>query len=230
MPKDRRRIDPRNLLRPRRGRVPRHARYRKLDILEVGVNGNRSEIKTFYQYYNRDSFFLKVMQIEGNHYGEVYYGTTYQYVYTDLEGERHIGVGVQAPQNSHSALQVPYGLVGIGRSSNYIEHLLIAYPVSTSPNTRVWSPIIPNSQIIVSSYASPSNKSGWTWTIVGGRSSCSSILRRNYPSSSSSSSSYSLCSSSSSASYITAKRSLYLLSPIVGGRSKWPTNPAVLCR
>lgn len=97
------------------------------------------------------------MQTQDATYGGTYYGAEFTYVYTDLDGSRHPGVGVQAPQNAHSALQMPYGLVGIGRSSNYIEHLSISYPVAAKPHTRVWSPIIPNSQIIIKSHMKDSS-------------------------------------------------------------------------
>ncbi|MDR3736822.1 MAG: VCBS repeat-containing protein [Acidobacteriaceae bacterium] len=130
----------------------------KVDILVVTPNGDKNTLNTYYQYYNRDSFFLKVMQLQKEDYGSVFYGAQFSYTYTDLEGSRHIGVGFQAPQNSHSALQLPYGIVGIGRSSNYIEHLYVSYPVSVSPNYHVWSPIIPNSQIIIKSYMKNGNK------------------------------------------------------------------------
>lgn len=119
---------------------------------------NKHFINGYYQYFNRDAFVLKVMQVQDESYGGIYYGAEFTYIYTDLDGSRHAGVGVQAPQNAYSALQMPYGLVGIGRSSNYIEHLSISYPVKTNPSTRVWSPIIPNSQIIIKSHMSNADK------------------------------------------------------------------------
>jgi len=131
----------------------------KVDIITVTLASDY-QLRSYYQYYNRDSFFLKVMQLQNEDYSGVFYGTTFSYVYTDLGGTQHTAVGVQAPQNSHSALNMPYGLVGIGRSSNYIEHLHIAYPVSASPNDRVWTPIIPNSQIIIKPDMSDSSRYG----------------------------------------------------------------------
>ena len=132
--------------------------YSKPDILLTEENNEKTSIMGYYQYFNRDAFFLKVMQIKDASYGGIYYGAEFTYVYTDLNGGRHAGVGIQSPQTAYSALQVPYGLVGIGRSSNYIEHLSITYPVLDSPNIRVWSPIIPNSQIIIKSHMGASNK------------------------------------------------------------------------
>ena len=133
--------------------------HRRLDILTVEkTSENKYLMRGYYQYLNRDSFFLKVLQVQNENYGGVYYGTEFTYTYTDLNGERYAGIGIQAPQNAHLALQLPYGLVGIGRSSNYIEHLHISYPVSSQPSTRVWSPIIPNSQIIIKPYMESSNK------------------------------------------------------------------------
>eukprot|EP00826_Nyctotherus_ovalis_P021807 TRINITY_DN1710_c0_g1_i3.p1 TRINITY_DN1710_c0_g1~~TRINITY_DN1710_c0_g1_i3.p1 ORF type:complete len:379 (+),score=88.74 TRINITY_DN1710_c0_g1_i3:753-1889(+) len=130
----------------------------KPDILLVEKEGETHYIKGYYQYFNRDAFILKVMQLQDTSYGGIYYGTEFTYIYTDLDGSRHAGIGVQAPQNAYSALQMPYGLVGIGRSSNYIEHLSISYPVNVNPNNRVWSPIIPNSQVIIKSGMTNSKK------------------------------------------------------------------------
>lgn len=98
------------------------------------------------------------MQVQDKSYGGIYYGAEFTYIYTNLDGSRNAGVGVQAAQNAYSALQMPYGLIGIGRSSNYIEHLTISYPVNESPNSRVWSPIIPNSQIIIKSHMESAKK------------------------------------------------------------------------
>lgn len=131
---------------------------RNIDILLVGKDNGKQKMIGYYQYYNRDSFFLKVKQLQNENDGDLYYGAEFTYIYTDLEGVRHVGVGFQVPQNSYTPLQVPYGLIGIGRSSNYIEHLNIVYSVSMSPNSRVWSPIIPNSQIIIKSFSSNSKE------------------------------------------------------------------------
>jgi len=47
------------------------------------------------------------------------------------------------------ALQMPYAFMGIGRSNNYVELFYGATSVSSSLGSQMWTPIIPNSQLIV---------------------------------------------------------------------------------
>jgi len=46
-------------------------------------------------------------------------------------------------------LQLPYAYMGIGRSNNYLEKLYAATSVDAKPSSRMWTPIIPNSQLVV---------------------------------------------------------------------------------
>ena len=47
------------------------------------------------------------------------------------------------------ALQMPYAFMGIGRSNNYVEIFYAATAVSSSLGKQMWTPIIPNSQLVV---------------------------------------------------------------------------------
>jgi len=46
-------------------------------------------------------------------------------------------------------LQLPYAYMGIGRSNNYLEKLHAGTSVRAKPASRMWTPIIPNSQLVV---------------------------------------------------------------------------------
>lgn len=53
------------------------------------------------------------------------------------------------PTSGYNRLGRPYNIYGIGRTNSYIEELYVAMP-RRRDNTKVWSPIIPNSYLIIS--------------------------------------------------------------------------------
>jgi len=55
---------------------------------------------------------------------------------------------------------MPYAYLGIGRSNNYIETFTAAYSIGGSRSIRIWTPIIPNSQLII--FAPEENVNNWT--------------------------------------------------------------------
>ncbi len=64
----------------------------------------------------------------------------------------HLNQGVQLPQSAYSPLDVPYMFLGLGRTNNYLEHFNFGIPKAFSSNDiqkKEWSPIIPNSQLII---------------------------------------------------------------------------------
>jgi integrin alpha FG-GAP repeat containing protein 1 len=50
--------------------------------------------------------------------------------------------------------------MGIGRSNNYVESFTAAFAIGGKRSIRVWTPIIPNSQLFV--FASEANADNWT--------------------------------------------------------------------
>lgn len=104
-----------------------------------------------------DAFFLKAMTLntepEGNdsaqYFGDVCIGCNYRMVVTDLQDRKFILLGNQAFQATYSSLMLPYAFLGVGRSNNYIEYLYVASSVEGHKSERMWTPIIPNSQLIV---------------------------------------------------------------------------------
>ena len=45
-------------------------------------------------------------------------------------------------------LQLPYCFIGLGRTNNYIENLKVTLPIKHD-QSKEWTPIIPNSQLII---------------------------------------------------------------------------------
>jgi len=55
---------------------------------------------------------------------------------------------------------MPYSYVGVGRSNNYVESFTAAYSIGGTRSIRVWTPIIPNSHLIV--FSPERNVNNWT--------------------------------------------------------------------
>nr|CAG4643828.1 EOG090X03KG [Lepidurus arcticus] len=107
-----------------------------------------------------DATFIKVLVLTGRCYtncthGKIPYGTnlpgpTITYKTTTSSGDWQMAVAAQMSQNAHVALQLPYAIFGLGRTSNFIEFLevgLCYYDLER--RTREWAQIIPNSQMII---------------------------------------------------------------------------------
>nr|XP_046256127.1 T-cell immunomodulatory protein isoform X2 [Scatophagus argus] len=58
----------------------------------------------------------------------------------------------QLSQSAHFSLQLPYTVLGLGRSANFLDHLFVGIPRpsgETDIRKQEWTAIIPNSQLIV---------------------------------------------------------------------------------
>ena len=44
---------------------------------------------------------------------------------------------------------MPYSFIGVGRSNNYVENFYAAISINGKRAMRMWTPIIPNSQLVV---------------------------------------------------------------------------------
>uniref|UniRef100_A0A9L0SP92 Integrin alpha FG-GAP repeat containing 1 n=1 Tax=Equus caballus TaxID=9796 RepID=A0A9L0SP92_HORSE len=61
----------------------------------------------------------------------------------------------QLSQSAHLALQLPYSVLGLGRSANFLDHLYVGIPRPSGEKSirkQEWTAIIPNSQLIVIPY------------------------------------------------------------------------------
>ena len=123
------------------------------DILMVQHNkeADRNEIIAIVNNNKKESFFIKSKIINSVYQkGETLYnGCTIRAVLTDLDDEKYIAVGQQVTQNSYGTLSLPYSYIGIGRSNNYIERFTVGIMIEGKLKIRTWSPIIPNSQLVV---------------------------------------------------------------------------------
>ena len=128
----------------------------QLDLLINRKIGNEFKINAYFNVEAYDGFFLKTLttkSIENFFSHEI--GTNYRYYVTDLKGERNLRVGVQHSQTSGMNLELPYSFMGIGPSYNYVENFHVistSFSNITDSNVKMFTPIIPNSQLLVYNY------------------------------------------------------------------------------
>jgi len=125
-----------------------------LDIL-VLTNSQENSTKRIYAVYNNffnDAFFLKTMGLNGvwsefqkpKPYGVNFPGATWKYTISELNGDKKVFTGVQLRQSGNLALQTPYILFGLGRTSNYIEEIYMGI----APSFHMWIQAIPKAQVV----------------------------------------------------------------------------------
>jgi len=148
-----------------------------LDIL-VMCNGpksstNKTNVRSIQAVYNNffnDAFFLKAMSLNGaggllskpKPYGVNYPGGVFKFTVSDLSGTKRVTQGVQLHQSGNLALQTPYILFGLGRTSNYIEEIFMGVTINNGGNNwHMWICIIPNSQLVGFPYKSD-DPDNWT--------------------------------------------------------------------
>lgn len=126
------------------------------------------KIKSYYANYNFDSFFLKSENFMKQYwYSTFIIGTTYRFITTNLDGSRRLDVAQQNSQTNSLCLSLPYAFIGIGRSNNYIENFHVISPTFTDTNNYVvFTPIIPNSQLLVSENLTEKNTLNWTLDLI----------------------------------------------------------------
>lgn len=112
-----------------------------------------------------DSFFMKALMLNSeqtkadNTYTNTTPGASYRFVITDTNDIKLALVGAQAFQSGYNSLHLPYSFIGIGRSNNYIETFTASTAVNGKRAKRMWTPIIPNSQMII--FAESSDVVSW---------------------------------------------------------------------
>uniref|UniRef100_W5LPW0 Integrin alpha FG-GAP repeat containing 1 n=1 Tax=Astyanax mexicanus TaxID=7994 RepID=W5LPW0_ASTMX len=85
-------------------------------------------------------------------------------MYTSVDSNGYLkNASGQLSQSAHLSLQLPYTVLGLGRSANFLDHLFVGIPRPPEvKDTRKqeWTAIIPNSQLIVIPY--PNSQPHWS--------------------------------------------------------------------
>jgi len=127
-------------------------------------------IQAIYNNFFNDAFFLKAMSLNGvgglltkpKPYGVDFPGGVFKFTVSSLDGSKGIKQGVQLHQSGNLALQTPYILFGLGRTSNYIEEIFMGVSINNQgDHWHLWICIIPNSQLVGIPYK-PDDPDNWT--------------------------------------------------------------------
>ena len=88
-------------------------------------------------------------------------GATFRYIVTNKKGSRHMDISYQLTQTSDMNIPLPYSIMGLDDTNNYVEYFqtisgnIIKKKVSTKNSERNYkenTPIIPNTQMMISKY------------------------------------------------------------------------------
>eukprot|EP00362_Geleiidae_sp_MMETSP1317_P000891 CAMPEP_0201283638 /NCGR_PEP_ID=MMETSP1317-20130820/33029_1 /ASSEMBLY_ACC=CAM_ASM_000770 /TAXON_ID=187299 /ORGANISM="Undescribed Undescribed, Strain Undescribed" /LENGTH=166 /DNA_ID=CAMNT_0047600601 /DNA_START=119 /DNA_END=616 /DNA_ORIENTATION=- len=129
-----------------------------LDILVSTESDNEIEseriatIDSFYNNFLHDAYTLKAVMTNGyseDDYSSVYHSANFKITITELDTSKHELAGAQQPHSTYINLETPYVHFGLGRTNNYVEDFYSSAPLVNTAKTRMWSPIIPNSFLIV---------------------------------------------------------------------------------
>ncbi|EAR93627.2 integrin alpha FG-GAP repeat protein (macronuclear) [Tetrahymena thermophila SB210] len=130
----------------------------KLDFMVNTFENGMYSIRCFFNYIQNDAFFLKALGLNGqcttsSCQSSVYYGASYQCKVTTLDTQYKTATGAQLTQSANGALQLPFVILGLSRTNNYIENFSVGLSQpDADTSTRSWTPIIPNSQLIIFPY------------------------------------------------------------------------------
>eukprot|EP00920_Eleutheroschizon_duboscqi_P014925 GHVT01034494.1.p1 GENE.GHVT01034494.1~~GHVT01034494.1.p1 ORF type:complete len:427 (-),score=92.31 GHVT01034494.1:437-1717(-) len=82
-------------------------------------------------------------------YGSSYHGPSLKMTVTDVEGYKSVRSSALLPQCAHTPLGLPYSLIGLGRTNNYIPELHLGIPSNCTLASQLWITLIPNSHVVV---------------------------------------------------------------------------------
>lgn len=134
-------------------------------VLSKGYKTNDFAIHTLKNNFEADAYFVKVIVLSGlcsndcprkiTPFGVNQPGPYIMYTTVDANGYLKNGSAGQLSQSAHLALQLPYNVLGLGRSANFLDHLYVGIPRPSGEKSirkQEWTAIIPNSQLIVIPY------------------------------------------------------------------------------
>uniref|UniRef100_A0A672ZRX1 T-cell immunomodulatory protein TIP C2 domain-containing protein n=1 Tax=Sphaeramia orbicularis TaxID=375764 RepID=A0A672ZRX1_9TELE len=154
------------------GAIPHAVTATFFDIYEDGIldmlvlsqaEGKDLIIHALKNNFEADAYFVKVMVLSGlcsndcpeGPFGVNQPGPYVMYTTVDSNGYLKNASAGQLSQSAHFSLQLPYTVLGLGRSANFLDHLFVGIPRQpgeTDIRKQEWTAIIPNSQLIVIPY------------------------------------------------------------------------------
>jgi integrin alpha FG-GAP repeat containing protein 1 len=123
-----------------------------------------------FNFVESENFMLKTLGLSGYNVGDeddiapklgnIYYGASMECAVTDVLGDTRLAKGHQLAQSGYTPLDLPYSFIGLGRTNNYVENFAVGISAKKDAaglQQSTWTPIIPNSQLIVN----PINSTAW---------------------------------------------------------------------
>ncbi|KAJ8417739.1 hypothetical protein AAFF_G00225820 [Aldrovandia affinis] len=138
-----------------------------LDMIVLRKGGQKGElaIHALKNNFEADAYFVKVIVLSGlcsndcpgkvKLFGVNQPGPYVMYTTMDSNGGVKNASAGQLSQSAHLSLQLPYTVLGLGRSANFLDHLYVGIPLPPGGKEirkQEWTAIIPNSQLIVIPY------------------------------------------------------------------------------
>ncbi|XP_019935831.2 T-cell immunomodulatory protein [Paralichthys olivaceus] len=135
-----------------------------LDMLVLSQTTGKNDliVHALKNNFEADAYFVKVMVLSGlcsnrcpedvKPFGVNQPGPYVMYTTMDSKGYLKTASAGQLSQSAHFSLQLPYTVLGLGRSANFLDHLLVGIPRRPGEKDirmQEWTAIIPNSQLIV---------------------------------------------------------------------------------
>ncbi|XP_017281343.1 T-cell immunomodulatory protein [Kryptolebias marmoratus] len=131
-------------------------------VLSNAENQKDLMIHALKNNFEADAYFVKVMVLSGlcsnacpedvKPFGVNQPGPYVMYTTADSNGYLKNASAGQLSQSAHFSLQLPYTVLGLGRSANFLDHLFVGIPREPEQKDirkQEWTAIIPNSQLIV---------------------------------------------------------------------------------
>lgn len=148
------------------------------DINESGSLGlivqDENNVNHFYFNYRNNTFFIKSKLMNDkneNLFTDTNLGTYFRYIVTAKSGERHMDISYQLAQTSDGNIPLPYSLIGLGETNNYVENYQIIsgnyyknkdlFDDKENRNFMKYTPIIPNTQMKIFKFKNSKNLYEW---------------------------------------------------------------------
>lgn len=147
------------------------------DINEAGALGlivQNDKLRNFFIYnFRRDKYFIKskLMNDKEALY-DINIGASFRFIVTSKDGSRHMDISYQLAQTSDTNIPLPYSLMGLGETNNYVENFQILsgnyyimgkenFDKEKYRNFRDHTPVIPNTQMALYKFKNGKNKIEW---------------------------------------------------------------------
>ena len=144
-------------------------------ILSLIISTNKNKTYFFFNFKSSIYFIKSKLMNDKKKFYDVNLGSTYRYIVTNKAGERHMDVSFQMAQTSDMNIPLPYSFAGLDDTNNYVEYfgtisgnylLETKFADSSSKNWKQNTPIIPNTQMIISKYYNEQDQIEWNVDLI----------------------------------------------------------------